>query len=146
MMQGIKGILSRLRIVLDFLNWLTGKNARHNRALRDVRDWADTVQKFLSDYQLRGGPDPGILTDNISQANFDLIAMSHKGNNLAAAATRISHARISPLLIQVIGEIENTRRALMNPTYRTTTLPEVVSRLCVSFEKLREKLSTIEIH
>ncbi len=133
-----------MRIIIDILNWFTGKSARHNRALRDVRDWADTVQKFLVDYQLQGGPDTGILADNISQANFDLIAMSHKGNNLAAAATRISHARISPLLIQVIGEIENTRRAMMNPSLRSTTLPEVVSRLCVSYEKLRGKISAID--
>lgn len=137
-------MLNRLRIIPDILNWLTGKSARHNRALRDIRDWADTVEKFIADYKLRDSMDAGILAGNVSQANFDLIALSHKGNNLAAAANRISQPEISPLLIQVIGEIENTRRALMNPTFRTTTLPGVVSRLCVSFEKFQDRLSKID--
>jgi hypothetical protein len=144
MMQSIKNKLSRLSIIIDILNWLSGKKARHNQALREVRDWADTVQKFLSDYNLPDSAGTGTLIENISQANFDLIALSHKGNNLAATANRISQARVSPLLIQVIGEVENTRRALMNPALRVTTLPDVVSRLCVSFEKLREKLVTID--
>jgi hypothetical protein len=144
MMQSIKRQLGRLNIIIDILNWLTGKKARHNRALREVRDWTDTVQKFLSDYKLPDSAGTDTLIENISQANFDLIALSHKGNNLAATANRISRARVWPLLIQVIGEIENTRRALMNPTFRVTTLPDVVSRLCISFEKLRAKLATID--
>ena len=144
MISRIKTALSRLRIIVDVLNWLTGKSARHNKALRDIRDWADTVEKFITDYKLRGSMGAGTLADNISQANFDIIALGHKGNNLAAAANKISQAEISPLLIQVIGEIENTRRALMNPTFRTTTLPGVVSRLCMSFEKFRDRLSTID--
>jgi hypothetical protein len=144
MMQSIKSGLGRLKVIVVFLNWVTGKSARHNRALSDIRDWTAGVQKFLNDYRLYGSSDMDALIKNISQANFDLIAMSYRGNNLASAATRISHARISPLLLGVIDGVENTRRTLMNPTSRRTRLPEVVSGLCVSFEKLQEKLSQID--
>jgi hypothetical protein len=144
MMQKIRSQLGRLRIIVDILNRLTGKSARHNRALRDVREWAATVQKFLTDYGLYGSTDTATLLKNISQANFDLIAMSYKGNMLAAAADRISGARVSSHLIRVIGEIENTRRALMNPMLRRNTLPAVVAGLGKSFENLQKRLSTVD--
>jgi hypothetical protein len=144
MMPKIKSRLGRLKVITDILNWLTGRSARHNRALRNIREWAATVQKFLTEYQLYGSPDVNVLLKNLSQAKFDLIDMSHKGHPLAMAAARISHARVSPLLIRVIDEVDNTRRAMMNPSLRVTTLPEVVSRLRISFEKLQEKLSEID--
>jgi hypothetical protein len=144
MMQSIKSGLGRLKVLVVILNRLTGKSIRHNRALRDIRDWTATVQKFLNDYRLYGSWDMDTLLENISQANFDLINISYRGNNLASAATRISQARILPLLLSVIEGLENTRRTLMNPASRRTRLPEVVSGLCVSFEKLQEKLSQID--
>jgi hypothetical protein len=144
MMQNIKSGLGRLKFIVVILNRLTGKSRRHNRALRDIKDWTATVQKFLNDYQLYGSSDTDTLLNSVSQANFDLINTSYRGNNLASAATRISQARISPLLLSVTEGLENTRRTLMNPTSRRTRLPEVVSGLCVSFEKLQEKLSQID--
>jgi hypothetical protein len=144
MMQKVRSQLGRLRIIVDILNRLTGRSARHNRALRDIRDWAATVRKFLNDYGLYGSADTETLLKNISQANFDLINMSHKGNLLAAAADHISGTRVSPRLIRVLGEIENTRRALMNPMLRHNTLPAVVAELSKSFESLQERLSIID--
>jgi hypothetical protein len=144
MMQSIKNKLGPLRVIIVILNRLTGRSARHNRALRDIRDWTATVKQFLNDYELYGSQDTGILLKNISQANFDLIAMSHKGGRLVPAAASISHAHVFPLLVKVIDEVENTRRTLMNPASRDIRLPEVVTGLCVSFEKLQEKLSEIE--
>jgi hypothetical protein len=133
-----------LRIIINLLNWLTGRSLRHNRALRHVRDWAATVQKFLSEYQLYGNSNIDFLLGNSRKANFDLIAMAHKGNILIKPASKIRNTRVSPLLTEVVDEIENMRRALMNPDIRGTRLPEVISRLRISFEKLQEKLSAIE--
>jgi len=117
---------------------------RHNRALRNIRDWAATVQKFLSEYQLYGNSNIDFLLENNRKANFDLIAMAHKGNVLIKPASKIRDAQVSPLLTKVVDEIENMRRAMMSPTLRNTRLPEVVSRLRVSFEKLQKELSAIE--
>jgi hypothetical protein len=133
-----------LRIIINLLNWLTGRTRRHNRALRNIRDWAATVQKFLSEYQLYGNSNIDFLLKNNREANFDLIAMAHKGNVLIKPASKIRDAQVSPLLTKVVDEIDNMRRALMNLTSRGTRLPEIVSRLRVSFEKLQEKLSAIE--
>jgi len=123
---------------------LTGRSAYHNWALRHVNDWADTVKKFLSGYQLQGGPGVDFLIENFTEANVDLISMAYKGNSLIKTASKIRGGQVSPLLVKVVDEIENTRRALMNPALRSTVLPEVVSRLRLSFQKLQEKLSTIE--
>jgi hypothetical protein len=144
MVQTVKNWFSRLGVIVVILNRLTGKTARHNRALRDVRDWTAGVQKFLNDYRLYGSPDMDTLLQNSSQANFDLIAMAYKGHNLTSEAASITRARITPLLVGVIDGVESMRRALLNPTSRRTRLPEVVSGLCVSFEKLQEKLSEID--
>ena len=133
-----------IKIIINLWNFLTGRTARHNRALRHVRDWAAAVQKFLSDYRLYGTSDIGFLLGNTRQANFDLTALTHKGNALIQPAAQIRNAQVSPLLTKVVDEIENMRRALMNPALRSTRAPEVASRLRISFEKLQEKLVVIE--
>lgn len=141
MMQTLAKIV---KIIIDLWNFLTGRTSRHNRALRYTRDWAATVQKFLSDYRLLDSSDITFLIANNRQANFDLIAMTHKGNSLIKTASQIRGTQVSPLLTRVVDEIENMRRALISPTLRTQRLPEVVTRLRLSFENLREKLSPID--
>jgi hypothetical protein len=144
MWQNIKSKMSRLRILVDILNWLTGRSIRHNRALRDMQDWAVTVQEFLAGYTLCDSADMSVLLKDSSQANFDLTAMTHKGHLLEAAAARISRTSLAPLLVKVVDDIENTRRVLINPTSRDARLPVVVDALCTSFKKFQEKLSEID--
>jgi len=133
-----------LKFLVGLWDLLTGRRAYHNWALRNVNDWSDTVKKFLSGYRLDGVSGTDYLVEHLSTVNVDLISMAYKGNSLVKPAEKIKGGQVSPLLIKVVDEIENTRRALMNPALRSTTLPSVVSRLRVSFDKLREKLSTIE--
>jgi hypothetical protein len=145
MWQDVKSKMSRLRIVVDILNSLTGRSARYNRALRDIRDWAATVQEFLKVYNLCGGADISVLLKNSSRANFDLTALAYKGHLLRSAAMRISRAGLAPYLVKVVDNIENTRRALMNPTSRNARLPGIVQALCSSFKELKGKLAKIEL-
>jgi hypothetical protein len=132
------------RLIIDLFNLLTGRTLRHNRALRNTRDWAATIQEFLSEYQLGGDSNISFLLENARKADFDLVAIAHKGNLLIKPVSRIVDKQVVPRLIEVVNEIENMRRALMSPALRSARLPEVVSRLRVSFEKLQEKLSVIE--
>lgn len=140
----MKREMAIFKTIINVLNILTGRTVRHNRALRNIRDWAATVQKFLSEYQLYGNSNIDFLLENNRKANFDLIAMTHKGNDLIKPASKIRDAQVASLLTKVVDESENMRRALMSPNLRGTRLPEVVSRLLVSFEKLQEKLSATE--
>lgn len=133
-----------LRIIVDLWNFFTGRSARHNRALRHIRDWSATVPKFLADYRLSDSSEIAFLLENTRQANFDLIAMTHKGNELVKPASQVKGAQITPLLTRVVDEIENMRRALMSPALRAQRLPEVVSRLRAASEKLQEKLASVE--
>jgi hypothetical protein len=141
MMPAIKKII---RTIVVLWNFISGRSARHNRALRHVRDWSATVAKFISDYRLSAGADMAFLLENVRQANFDLIAMTHKGNGLIKPASRIRGAPISSLLTKVVDGIENMRRALMIPALRSQRLPEAVTRLRASWENLQEKLAPLE--
>lgn len=133
-----------LKCIARLWDLLTGKSAYHNWALRHVNDWAETVRKFLSEYQLHSSSGADLLIENSRKANIDLIAMAYKGNSLIKTAAKIRGAPVSPLLVKVVDEIENTRRAVMNPSLRSSVLPEVVSRLQASFQKLQETLAAIE--
>jgi len=129
-----------LKLIARLWDLLTGKSAYHNWALRHTNDWADTVREFLSEYRLDGGSGTDLLIKSSARANIDLISMAYKGNSLVKPAAKIKGGQVSPLLVKVVDEIENTRRALMNPSLRSTVLPEVISRLRVSFQKLQETL------
>jgi hypothetical protein len=133
-----------LRVIIDLFNLLTGRTLRHNRALRNLRDWVATVREFLSEYRLGIDSNIGFLLENARQADFDLVALAHKGNLLVKPATRIRGKQVAPRLAEIVNEMENMRRALMSPALRSARLPEVLSRLRLSFEKLQEKLSAVE--
>ncbi len=130
--------------IVNVFNLLTGRTLRHNRALRNTRDWATTVQEFLSEYQLGDNLNISFLLKNPSQADFDLVTLAHNGNLLIKPALKIRDRQVLPHLIEVINDIVSMRRALMSPALRSTRLPEVVSRLCASYEKFQERLSAIE--
>ena len=51
---------------------------------------------------------------------------------------------ISPIIDEILNELENFRRALMNPALRNTHLRKAVSELHNSMTNLRDKLSGIE--
>jgi len=133
-----------LKIIAGLWDSLTGRSAYHNWALRHINDWAETVSKFLDEYGLDSGSGADFLIENSTRANVDLISMAYKGNALIKPADKIKGGQVLPLLVKAVDELENTRRALMNPSLRATVLPQVLSRLRESFQKLREKLAAIE--
>ena len=123
---------------------MTGVSTQHNRALRDVKDWATTVREFLSTYGLNGDYSPDSLSDNIGDMKFDLTAIAYKGRPLSKAAKKIRGKQISPMIVKLDESLENLRRVLVNPTMRANKLDEAVAGLRLSSEELQNALADIE--
>ena len=136
--------MDRLKSVVKTVNLLTGKSSRHNKSLRNLYDWSATLQKFLSDYQLYGRADAGLLLENAGDAKFDLTSIAHNSRNLKSQVKNIKNSQITSLFEEVVVQIENMRRILINPSLRENKLHGVISDLKISFEKMHDTLSTIE--
>ena len=137
--------MGKLTGVLDTLNSLTGVNRRHNRALRDVIDWVATLQDFLSRYKLPEGStnfDP--IFKNIGEAKFDLTAITHRTHDVLNTAKNVKGTRISPLIEEVLHDLEDIRRALINPALGRAMIGKLIPELYESFGKLREAISDLE--
>lgn len=136
--------MGKLRTLLDTFNVLAGVSTRHNRALRDVRDWAITVEKFISVYNLSGSTNFDLLLKNSGKAKFDLTAIAYKARPLIRTAKNIKDTDVSPLIVDLNNNIENMRRILINRTLQKDKLGTVTASFCASFEKLSEVISDIE--
>jgi len=109
--------MSRWRALLEAMKVIAGVSTQHNRALRDVRDWAVTIREFLYVYNI-----------------------TYKGRPLIKAARKIKGKEISPLIVKLDDSLENFRRVLINPTLRSTKLNEAVLGLRMSFDELQDTL------
>ncbi len=136
--------MGRLKAVVNTVNMLTGISSRHNRSLRNLHDWSATLQKYFSDYQLYGRADAGFLLESAGNAKFDLTAIAHNSRNLKSQVKNIKNPQVLPLFEEIVGQVENLRRTLINPSLRENKLHEVVAGLRISFEKMRDTLSTID--
>ena len=125
-------------------NAVTGASSRHNKALRDVGDWAATVQKFLMTYDLYGNASFTVLLENVGNAKFDLTGLAYNGRPLINAAAKIKGSEISDLITGVITGIENLRRFLINPEMQTDKVNDSVYYLRVAYEKLQETINNTD--
>jgi len=137
--------VGKLAALLDTFNSLTGISRRHNKALRDVTDWSVNIQEFLSKYNLKeGGSNLDSIFENIGEAKFDVTTITHRAHDLINAAKNVKGARISPLMEEIIDELGNIRRALINPTLGISILRQDIPKLYESFKKLQDAISAIE--
>ena len=137
-MGGLKGLL-------DTYNSLTGRSGRHNNALRDVTEWLATIQEFLKEYDLQEeGSNLDSILENIGKVKFELTTTKYRSSGIIKTASNIKGLKISPLISEIVDELEDFRRALINPALGHTILIKVISELRNSFEKLRDAISQIE--
>jgi hypothetical protein len=130
---------------LDRIDSFTGRNRRHNRALRDVTEFSAAIQEFLARYDL---PEESsrfdTLLKNVGLAKFDLTAIAYKGRILDKTAKRIKGTKISPLIKGIISDLENMRRALITPDLGSAVLGKVIPKLGQSLSELQDAISGIE--
>ena len=136
--------MGKLRAFLDTFNSLTGISARHNIALRDAKDWAESVQQFLSAYNLDGSGISDSLNEKLGEIKIELVTVTHRGRPLIKTAKNIRGKKVSPIIKETITGLETLRITLINPYRNDEMLSKDMLILCTSFNKLQSTLSEIE--
>ncbi|MCX7911643.1 MAG: hypothetical protein N2506_01570, partial [Dehalococcoidales bacterium] len=94
-LQSLSGFFRAIGVLTGkagaFINKVTGVNRRHNEALRQLKDWAATVDGFFITYRVRQGG-LSFLVENGQKATFDLVNMHHRGSELTGTVRRIRDA------------------------------------------------------
>ena len=136
------GIIDNL---LYLFNSLTGRSGRHNRALRDVTEWSSTLQELLIEYNLyEEGSNLDTMSESLGKVQFELTSITHKARGIIKIANNIKGAKVTPLVIEITDEIENIRRALLNPALSAPNLNKALTELRSSLQKLNGLISIIE--
>ena len=138
--------MGKLKGVLDaFINWFTMKNARHNRALRDILDLQRSVEEFLAKYHLQeNGPDFRLVFENIGQARIDATEIAHLTGTRVRIAKNIEGENLPLLLEEVHSDLDDFKRALFTRTLGSAVLGKLVLKLHKSLENLLAAISEIE--
>lgn len=137
--------MSKLKVISNTFNSLTGRSGRHNRALRDIKDLLAEIQRFCSNYNLlEESSNFKSLLENIGNAKFDLTNLIYHVRLMINTSRGVKGVKISPIIEVILNELEDSRRALMNPTLRKTHLQKAISELRESVTNLQDKLSEIE--
>lgn len=137
--------MGRLKGLLDTFNSLTGRSWRHDKALRDITEWSATIQEFFTEYNLQE-EDSNLdsILENIGEVKFDLTTIAFRTRGIIKTAQNIKGVNFSPLISEIINELGDIRRALINPSLGHTILIKVIPELRNSFKKLQDAISEIE--
>ena len=130
--------------ISSVLNLLSGATARHNKALREVSDWARTILKFLTTFDLFDSNDVSLILENIGDAKFDLTSIAYKGRPMIDLSMKIKGYKIAPLVSEILDTVESLRRYLLNPELQSDRVNQGVINLRSSYEKLNGALAEIE--
>ena len=137
--------MEKLKALSNTFNSLTGISGRHNRALRDTKEILTEIQGFYSNYNLQEeSPNFKSLLTNVGYAKFDLTNLSYHIRPMIKTAKDIKGVKISQIIDEISNQLEDFRRALMNPALRKSQLKKVVSELYESLTNLQDKLSETE--
>ena len=137
--------MSKLKAALDTFNSWTGRSGRHNRALRDVVEWSGTIQEFLARYSLQeGSTSYKSIFENIGEAKVDLTTIAHKARAVIKTAEDVKGKKMSPLIKEVVDDIDATKRALINPSAGRIVIKKIVPELQESFQQLKNAIAGIE--
>lgn len=138
--------MGKLKGILDaFVSWFTMKNARHNRALRDILDLQRSVEEFLAKYHLQeDGLDFRLVFENIGQARIDATEIAHLTGTRVRITENIEGEKLPLLLEEVHGDLEDFKRALFTRTLGSVVLSERVLKIHKSLENLLAAASDVE--
>jgi hypothetical protein len=136
--------MGKLRAFLDTFNSLAGISAQHNKALRDVKDWAENLQKFLSAYNLDERAIFNSLVERVGEVKVELVTLTHRARTLTKTAKNIKGKKVSPIIKEIITSLETLRVTLINPHMYDEMLSKDILILYTSYKKLQNTLSEIE--
>ena len=135
--------LDKLKALLNaFIDWFTMKNARHNRALRDLMYLLKSVQDFLTRYRLQeDGSDFNTVFKNMGQIRIDAVEIAYQTGLRIRRAKNIKDKDLPPLVEEVYNDLEELKRSLFTRTLSDNVLSEHVSKLDVAYKNLLAAMS-----
>ena len=136
----------KTKVVFDALtNWFTMKNARHNRALRDLLGLTKSIEDFFARYHLQEELSgfKAVFT-NMGQARIDATETAYQTGIRIGRTRNIEGKNLSALVEDVYNDLEELKRALYTRTLSEKTLRQRVLKLDMSFENLLAAISEIE--
>ncbi len=135
--------MKRMRDMMNTVNALTGKTGRQLKAMEQISEWADTVQTFLTHYDLYGSGDLKTLLQKSGDAKFDLIGITYNGRPLLETAKVFKKTELPGMVEGVVNEADAIRRYLIDPTLQEKHLTQSVLKLRVEYERLMAEINHI---
>lgn len=137
--------MGRLTGFVAAVNLFTGRSSRHNRALRDITDFTATIQDFLQRYRLQDeSPDFRFESEDLGTVKVELTTITYHLHPLIRTAKSIMGREVAPVLQEVHNDLEEVRRALINPLRGNTNPGEALAKLRISFQELTNIISETE--
>ena len=136
--------MERMKPVVKLFDSLTGRANRHNRALRDVLDWSTTIHDFLSKYDAEKRHNLDLILEHIGEAKFDLTNITYKARGIIPIVKDIKGKKMSALVDEIVGNLEEFRILLIRPDINRTRLEPMLARVCELFENLQGSILETE--
>ena len=130
--------MGKLKALLNVLiGWINMKNARHNRALRDLLYLLKTIEDFFARYRLHeDGSDFNTAFKNMGQFRIDAVEIAHQTGIRIRRAKEIEGKELPPLIEEVHSGLDELKRALFTRTLSNVILGQIVSKLDVAYKNL----------
>jgi len=126
-------------------NLFTRRNARYNRALREILRLQKLIEEVLAKYHIQEKQaDFRLLFDNIGQARIDITEIAHLAGEIVKLAKDIEGKNLRSLLEALLSDLEDFKRGLFTRTLRGSALSERLLSLHNSLENLLGAISAME--
>lgn len=129
-------------LLIELVNWFTMKNARHNRALRDLLHLSKSIEDFFFKYRLlEDGFDFKAVFENMGQVRIDVTEIAYQ-TGIRIRRAKLIEGKDFPLLVEeVYDELEELKRSLFTRTLSNKVLRQRVTKLDMAFENLLAVIS-----
>ena len=123
-----------INVVID---WFSMKNARHNRALRDLLYLLRTIEDFFAKYRLyEGGSEFNTVFKNMGQFRIDAVEIAHQSGIRIRRAKEIEGKELPPLIEEVHNGLDELKRAVFTRSLSNAILSEIVAKLDGAYKNL----------
>ncbi|MBU2534587.1 MAG: hypothetical protein KKD83_00265 [Chloroflexi bacterium] len=132
--------MERLKAFSDIFDSLTGRAKRHNQALRDVVDWSTSIHDLLIKYNIEESHNLDLILEHISEVKFDLTNIAYKARAIIPISKNIKGTKVSSLIEEIMRNLEEFRRQLINPDLNRTRLVPMLAKVCELFKNLQDSI------
>ena len=131
--------MASLKGFFEIVNTVTGSTARHNHALKEIKELLGALKEFLETYRT-----PENVFENMGMARTEITTLMYRIRVEGKTFRNIKAKRLMPLVSDVYSSLESVRVDIYNPQKGKYGLTESLSHLNDSFHALADVISGIE--